>query len=209
MRPFTVHTGAAVPLLRDNIDTDAIIPSREMKTVSKSGLAAGLFAPWRYSDAITRAKNEEFPLNQPLYSEANILISGHNFGCGSSREHAVWALAEYGLRAIMAHSFGSIFKNNAIRNGLLPIELKWPELEAIARWIESDPKNHQIMIDLKTQTVNAGPLGELIFEIDDQAKNMLLNGLDEIGLTEQLESEITAFENRDRKRRPWIYLTGD
>jgi 3-isopropylmalate/(R)-2-methylmalate dehydratase small subunit len=206
MRAFTQHTGIAAPLLRDNIDTDAIIPSREMKTVSKSGLADGLFAPWRYTDAVARIANPEFALNQLAYAKANILISGHNFGCGSSREHAVWALVEYGFRAILAHSFGSIFKNNAVRNGLLPIELKWPDLEAIASWVSSDPDNHQIEIDLEQQTLIAGPLGVLNFDIDAQAKTMLLNGLDEIGLTEQLTKDISAFEERDRKRRPWIYL---
>lgn len=206
MRAFSHHTGIAVPLLRDNVDTDAIIPSREMKTVSKSGLRDGLFAPWRYSDALTRTANHAFPLNQPQYAEANILISGHNFGCGSSREHAVWALLEYGFRAILAHSFGSIFRNNAIRNGLLAVELKWPDLEAIARWVEADPIGHQVHIDLQAQTVEAGPLGTLKFEIDAQAKTMLLKGLDEIGLTEQFEPEIDAFERLDRQRRPWIYL---
>lgn len=206
MRAFSHHTGVAVPLLRDNVDTDAIIPSREMKTVSKSGLRDGLFAPWRYSDALTRTANRAFPLNQPQYAEANILISGHNFGCGSSREHAVWALLEYGFRAILAHSFGSIFRNNAIRNGLLTVELKWPDLEAIARWVEADPIRHQVHIDLQAQTVEAGPLGTLKFKIDAQAKTMLLKGLDEIGLTEQFEPEIDAFERLDRQRRPWIYL---
>lgn len=206
MRAFTQHSGIAAPLLRDNIDTDAIIPSREMKTVSKSGLADGLFAPWRYTDAVERITNPEFALNQAAYAKADILISGHNFGCGSSREHAVWALVEYGFRAILAHSFGSIFKNNAIRNGLLPVELKWPDLEAIARWVASDPQNHRISIDLEQQTLSAGPLGILNFDIDAQAKLMLLNGLDEIGLTEEMLEEISAFEEADQKRRPWIYL---
>jgi 3-isopropylmalate/(R)-2-methylmalate dehydratase small subunit len=206
MRAFTQHTGIAVPLLRDNIDTDAIIPSREMKTVSKTGLAKGLFAHWRYTGSETKAVNESFCLNQERFAGASILITGHNFGCGSSREHAVWALVEYGFRAILGHSFGSIFRNNAIRNGLLPVELKWPDLEAIVRWIESDPASHRIHINLTEQSVTAGPLGTLAFEIDDQAKMMLLNGLDEIGLTEQLEGDIAAFETLDRKRRPWIYL---
>jgi 3-isopropylmalate/(R)-2-methylmalate dehydratase small subunit len=206
MRAFTQHRGVAAPLLRDNVDTDAIIPSREMKTVSKSGLAAGLFAPWRYLDAQTRTPNPDFVLNTPPYSHASILIAGHNFGCGSSREHAVWALDEFGFRAILAHSFGAIFKNNVVRNGILPIELKWPDLEAIAEWITSNPYENTISIDLDAQTVSAGPLGSVGFDIDAEAKLMLLHGLDEIGLTEQLSEEIKAFENKDKLIRPWNYL---
>jgi 3-isopropylmalate/(R)-2-methylmalate dehydratase small subunit len=206
MRAFTQHRGVAAPLLRDNVDTDAIIPSREMKTVSKSGLAAGLFAPWRYLDAQARTPNPNFVLNKPPYTDASILIAGHNFGCGSSREHAAWALDDFGFRAILAHSFGAIFKNNVVRNGILPIELKWPDLEAIAEWITSNPYENAISIDLDAQTVSAGPLGSVDFEIDAEAKLMLLHGLDEIGLTEQFSEEIKAFENKDKLIRPWNYL---
>jgi 3-isopropylmalate/(R)-2-methylmalate dehydratase small subunit len=206
MRAFTQHRGVAAPLLRDNVDTDAIIPSREMKTVSKSGLAAGLFAPWRYLDAQARTPNPNFVLNKPPYTDASILIAGHNFGCGSSREHAAWALGEFGFRAILAHSFGAIFKNNVVRNGILPVELKWPDLEAIAEWITSNPYENAISIDLDAQTVSAGPLGSVDFEIDAEAKLMLLHGLDEIGLTEQFSEEIKAFENKDKLIRPWNYL---
>jgi 3-isopropylmalate/(R)-2-methylmalate dehydratase small subunit len=206
MRAFTQHRGVAAPLLRDNVDTDAIIPSREMKTVSKSGLAAGLFAPWRYLDAQARTPNPNFVLNKPPYTDASILIAGHNFGCGSSREHAAWALDDFGFRAILAHSFGAIFKNNVVRNGILPIELKWPDLEAIAEWITSNPYENTISIDLDGQSVSAGPLGSVGFDIDAEAKLMLLHGLDEIGLTEQLSEEIKAFENKDKLIRPWNYL---
>jgi 3-isopropylmalate/(R)-2-methylmalate dehydratase small subunit len=206
MRAFTQHRGVAAPLLRDNVDTDAIIPSREMKTVSKSGLAAGLFAPWRYLDAQARTPNPNFVLNKPPYTDASILIAGHNFGCGSSREHAAWALDDFGFRAILAHSFGAIFKNNVVRNGILPIELKWPDLEAIAEWITSNPYENTISIDLDAQSVSAGPLGSVGFDIDAEAKLMLFHGLDEIGLTEQLSEEIKAFENKDKLIRPWNYL---
>lgn len=206
MRAFTQHRGVAAPLLRDNVDTDAIIPSREMKTVSKSGLAAGLFAPWRYLDAQARTPNPNFVLNKPPYTDASILIAGHNFGCGSSREHAAWALDDFGFRAILAHSFGAIFKNNVVRNGILPIELKWPDLEAIAEWITSNPYENTISIDLDAQSVSAGPLGSVGFDIDAEAKLMLIHGLDEIGLTEQLSEEIKAFENKDKLIRPWNYL---
>jgi len=206
MRAFTQHCGVAAPLLRDNIDTDAIIPSREMKTVSKSGLATGLFAPWRYLDAQTRRPQPDFVLNKPSYAHASILIAGHNFGCGSSREHAAWALGEFGFRAILAHSFGAIFKNNAIRNGILPVELKWPDLEAIAEWVAANPSENTISIDLDAQSVSAGPLGSVGFEIDAEAKLMLLHGLDEIGLTERFSEEIQAFEKKDQLIRPWNYL---
>jgi 3-isopropylmalate/(R)-2-methylmalate dehydratase small subunit len=206
MRAFTQHRGVAAPLLRDNVDTDAIIPSREMKTVSKSGLAAGLFAPWRYLDAQARTPNPNFVLNKPPYTDASILIAGHNFGCGSSREHAAWALGEFGFRAILAHSFGAIFKNNVVRNGILPVELKWPDLETIGEWVTSNPYENAISIDLDAQTVSAGPLGSVDFEIDAEAKLMLLHGLDEIGLTEQFSEEIKAFENKDKLIRPWNYL---
>ncbi|MEY3007246.1 MAG: 3-isopropylmalate dehydratase small subunit, partial [Pseudomonadota bacterium] len=171
-----------------------------------SGLAAGLFAPWRYLDAQARTPNPNFVLNKPPYTDASILIAGHNFGCGSSREHAAWALDDFGFRAILAHSFGAIFKNNVVRNGILPIELKWPDLEAIAEWITSNPYENTISIDLDAQSVSAGPLGSVGFDIDAEAKLMLFHGLDEIGLTEQLSEEIKAFENKDKLIRPWNYL---
>ena len=123
MQPFAAHCGVAAPLLRSNVDTDAIIPSREMGRVSKRGLSIGLFANWRYADPRARIPNPEFVLNQPAYAGASILLGGDNFGCGSSREHAVWALAEFGIRAILAPSFGAIFQKNCIANGLLPARL--------------------------------------------------------------------------------------
>lgn len=206
MDPFIRHCGIAAPMLRDNIDTDTIIPSREMRTVSKSGLAAGLFAPWRYSDPQTRVLNADFVLNKPPYQTASILIAGHNFGCGSSREHAAWALGEFGFKVILAHSFGSIFRNNAIRNGILLVELKWPDLEAIANWVIDNPSKNTISVDLELQSVTAGPLGCVGFDIDEEAKLMLLQGLDEIGLTERFANEIAAFEDKDRLIRPWNYL---
>ena len=139
MMPFTQHCGVALPLLRDNIDTDAIIPSREMRTVSRSGLAVGLFAPWRYLDAEARTPNPEFALNQSEYSGASILLVGDNFGCGSSREHAVWALMESGFRAVIAPSFATIFRNNALRNGLLTVALAQRDLDELVAWVSVDP----------------------------------------------------------------------
>lgn len=188
-QPFGTHTGIAVLLIRDNIDTDQIIPSREMKSVSKTGLAAGLFAGQRYLDG--RIPNPDFVLNQPDYAGATILVTGKNFGCGSSREHAVWALKEYGFRSIIAESFGEIFYSNCIRNGLLPIVLAAEKIAGLPR---------EISIDLSEQTING-----MSFHIPIGDKTMLVEGLDMIALTLEHEPEITAFLEQDRAKRPWIY----
>src|SRR5690349_19777158 len=140
MEPLVTLTAVAAPLLRANVDTDAIIPSREMRTVSKSGLADGLFAGWRYTAVGGRDPNPDFPLNQPVYAGARILLGGENFGCGSSREHAVWALHEYGFRAVIAPSFSPIFQNNCVRNGVAPVELPAASIEAIADYVGEDPQ---------------------------------------------------------------------
>jgi 3-isopropylmalate/(R)-2-methylmalate dehydratase small subunit len=144
LQPLTVHVGVAVPLLLANVDTDAIIPSREMKTVSRQGLGQALFAAWRYHyDGVQRlAVNEEFVLNQPAYAAATVLLAGPNFGCGSSREHAVWAIADYGFRVLIAPSFGAIFQGNCIRNGLLPVELPPEQVQALAAWVSAAPPQH-------------------------------------------------------------------
>ncbi len=140
MTPFTLHHGIAAPLLRDNIDTDTIIPSREMRTVSRSGLADGLFAPWRYSDVDARVADPDFVLNQVTHEGASILLTGLNFGCGSSREHAVWAMMEWGVKVVIAPSFATIFRNNALRNGLLTIELERDRIQRLAHWVSTDPQ---------------------------------------------------------------------
>ena len=208
MRAFTRHQGIAAPLLRDNIDTDSIIPSREMRTVSRSGLADGLFAPWRYTDPDTRTLNPDFVLNQSAYADASILLAGDNFGCGSSREHAVWALMEWGFRVVIAPSFASIFRNNALRNGLLSVELPAKDIAALNNWCGVAPSEHRLTIDLETCTIGAAPdATPMTFAIDPTARSMLLEGLDEIGLTEQQSDLIAAFEAADRQRRPWAYLS--
>lgn len=195
MTPFTTLTSIAAPLLRDNVDTDAIIPSREMKTTGRTGLANGLFAPWRYTEG--RTPDPAFVLNQPAYQSAGILVSGVNFGCGSSREHAVWALVEFGIRAVIAQSFAPIFASNCIRNGLLPVALP---AEAIARLA-----GQQVTIDLARQSVDCG--GESwTFDIKAEPKMMLLEGLDVIDLTLKSREAIAAFHAQDRIARPWIYL---
>ncbi len=210
MTPFIQHTGITAPLVRDNINTDTIIPSREMRSVSRSGLSEGLFAPWRYDDPNARTLNSAFVLNKAGFSGASILLTGANFGCGSSREHAVWALLESGFRVIMATSFATIFRNNALRNGLLTIELHPDRIERLAEWVSRDPQAHTLGVDLEACTIRHDPHCDAeTFSVDPNARDMLLQGLDEIGLTEQSLDEITAFEKRDQKRRPWVYLGTD
>lgn len=187
--PFTIYRGIAAPLIRDNIDTDQIIPSREMKSVSKTGLSEGMFAGQRYLQG--REINPDFALNKSDYANATILLSGKNFGCGSSREHAVWALKEYGFRAIIAESFGEIFYNNCVRNGILPIVLAAETIAALPR---------EVTIDLPAQTV-AG----FEFNIPQGDKTMLIEGLDMIAQTLDHEADISAFLDRDKTTRPWIY----
>jgi 3-isopropylmalate/(R)-2-methylmalate dehydratase small subunit len=207
MTPFTQHTGITAPLVRDNINTDTIIPSREMRSVSRSGLSEGLFAPWRYHDPNARTLNSEFVLNEAGFSGASILLTGANFGCGSSREHAVWAFLESGFRVIIATSFATIFRNNALRNGLLTIELHSDRIEQLAEWVSRDPQAHTLDVDLEACTIRYDPHRDVeTFSVDPNARDMLLRGLDEIGLTEQSLDEITAFEKRDQERRPWVYL---
>lgn len=205
MQAFTQHTGIAAPLLRINIDTDAIIPSREMKTVSKKGLAPGLFAGWRYTDAAKRAPNPEFVLNQPAYAGCSILLGGNNFGCGSSREHAVWALAEYGIRCIIAPSFGVIFQNNCVRNGLLPLVLDEASIRNIADQIANDPQQDKLVIDLEKQVLTSPDGADYAFSIDPGARQMLLEGLDAIGATLQHQARIDSHIKADRQTRPWAH----
>lgn len=187
----------AAPLLRDNVDTDTIIPSREMRSTGRSGLAAGLFAPWRYSDADRRIEDPSFVLNQPRYREASVIAAGANFGCGSSREHAVWALAEHGIRAIIAESFAPIFRANCLRNFLLPISLSRAAVESLA--------GREVTIRLAERRVLTGSEAHQ-FEIDPEALQMLLEGLDAIDLTLAQSDAIDAWTAKDRAARPWVYL---
>jgi len=189
-------TSIAAPLLSDNVDTDTIIPSREMKSTSRTGLAAGLFAPWRYHDAETRAENPDFVLNQPAYRRTAILLAGRNFGCGSSREHAVWALIEYGIKAIIAESFAPIFRANCIRNFLLPITLDRAAIAALA--------GQEVTIDLARLTLAADGV-EHRFALEPEAQEMLAHGLDAIDLTLQHAPAIAAWLAQDRSFRPWVY----
>jgi 3-isopropylmalate/(R)-2-methylmalate dehydratase small subunit len=203
---FERLTATAAPLVRANVDTDAIIPSREMKTVSKTGLADGLFAGWRYTEIGGREPNPDFVLNRPGYADTRILLGGENFGCGSSREHAVWALHEYGIRAVVAPSFAPIFAANCVRNGLVPARLPLEQVRELAAAVEADPLAQQVTVDLVEKSVSAPGLGPFAFQIDDEPREMLLEGLDAIDLTLKHRAEIDAFIARDRRERPWIYL---
>jgi 3-isopropylmalate/(R)-2-methylmalate dehydratase small subunit len=206
MEKFTRLTAIAAPLLRINIDTDAIIPSREMKRVSKVGLSDGLFAGWRYQSPGSRTENPDFILNREPWRKAQILLSGINFGCGSSREHAVWALHEWGIRAIIAPSFGSIFQGNCVRNGIVPVILDNAVVEGLAKKIEADPEKFRLTVDLTSCTVSTPDGESWSFSIPDADREMLLEGLDSIAVTLKRDAEILAFREHDRKRRPWIYL---
>ncbi|GAA5525423.1 3-isopropylmalate dehydratase small subunit 1 [Microbulbifer aestuariivivens] len=204
MKPFISHTGVAAPLLQRNIDTDAIIPSREMKRVSKQGLGEGLFAGWRYTMPGSRELKPSFVLNKPEYEGASILLAGDNFGCGSSREHAVWALVEYGIRAVIASGFGAIFHTNCIRNGLLPVCLPEEDIRTLAQALSEDPQNRQVTIDLEQCLVRSGDL-EWSFTLDEAARYMLLNGLDPIALTLQHRDLIDKYEQARRREHAWAY----
>lgn len=211
MRKFETLTGIAAPLLRDNIDTDAIIPSREMKRVSKAGLGVGLFAGWRYGDGgrNKQALNDEFVLNQAGYADATILLGGANFGCGSSREHAVWALDDYGIRVIIAESFGAIFQRNCYRNGLLAIELPAADIRSIAALVAADPVSRTLTIDLEHRQI-IDPQGRFIgFTISEDARSRLLAGADDIAMTLEHGEDIAAFKEARYRREPWSALTTD
>jgi 3-isopropylmalate/(R)-2-methylmalate dehydratase small subunit len=197
MTPFTTLTSIAMPLIRDNIDTDTIIPSREIRSTGKTGLADGLFSPWRYTDALARTPDLDFVLNDPRHAGAQILLAGKNFGCGSSREHAVWALAEYGFRCIIAESFAPIFHGNCIRNGVLPI--------TCGRTVDPLFYGQTMTIDLAEQHMSISGRFRP-FHIDEESKAMLLSGLDAIDLTLQRATAISGWQAQDRKARPWVYL---
>ncbi|MFG1878451.1 3-isopropylmalate dehydratase small subunit [Sphaerisporangium sp. NPDC049003] len=194
MDAFTTHTGRAVPLRRSNVDTDQIIPAVWLKQVSRTGFEKGLFAAWR--------EDPSFVLNNPVYEGASILVTGPDFGTGSSREHAVWALQQYGFRAVIAARFGDIFRNNSTKMGLLPIVLPPETVEALQAAIEADPAT-EVTVDLRERQVRWG--GERAgFEIDDYTRWRLLEGLDDIGLTLRHADDVAAYENG---RQPWLPTT--
>lgn len=211
MQAFTTLDGLVAPLDRANVDTDAIIPKQFLKSIRRTGFGPNLFDAWRYldhgepgMDPARRQPNPDFVLNQPRYRGAQILLARENFGCGSSREHAPWALLDYGFRAIVAVSFADIFYNNCLKNGLLPIVLDAATVDRLFRETEATP-GYRLRIDLAAQTVTT-PEGEVLhFEIDPFRKYCLLHGLDDIGLTLRHVDEIRAFEARRAIEAPWLF----
>ena len=211
MQKFTILTGLVAPLDRANVDTDAIIPKQFLKSIHRSGFGPNLFDEWRYldhgepgQDCTNRPLNTDFILNLPRYQGAEILLARRNFGCGSSREHAPWALLDYGFQAVIAPSFADIFYNNCFKNGILPIILDENQLDGLFKAVESTP-DYKLTIDLETQTITT-PNGELFnFTVDAFRKHCLINGLDDIGITLQYTDEITAYEQRRKQTEPWIF----
>jgi 3-isopropylmalate/(R)-2-methylmalate dehydratase small subunit len=204
MEKFTVLRAIAAPLLRENIDTDTIIPIQRLVGGSRhSEMGRYAFESWRYlSDG---RETPDFILNREPYRRARILLAGRNFACGSSREGAVWALAQMGFRAVLAPSFGDIFFNNCFQNGVLPVVLAQPTVEAIARQVEADPERNEVTVDLTRCVVVAPDGGETPFAIDDLRRQGLLEGLDDIALTLRREADIARFQADDRAKRPWVY----
>ena len=209
MQKFTVHKGLVAPMDRENVDTDAIIPKQFLKSIRKTGFGPNLFDAWRYldpgepgQDPASRKPNPDFVLNQPRYAGASILLARQNFGCGSSREHAPWALLDYGIRCVIAPSFADIFFNNCFQNGILPIKLPQEDVDKLMDDANRGA-NAIISIDLEKQEITGPDGGMIKFEIDPFRKRCLLEGLDGIGLTLESEKAIGEFEAKATAARPW------
>ena len=201
MDKFTVLEGVAAPLKVVNVDTDMIIPKQYLKTIKRTGLGKALFSEQRYRE--DGSENPDFVLNKPAYRNAKILVAGDNFGCGSSREHAPWALLDFGIRCVISTSFADIFYNNCFKNGILPIKVKPDELEKLFEDAERGA-NATLTIDLEKQEIRGPDGGTITFEIDPFRKHCLLNGLDDIGLTMQKADKISGFEQTVSAARPWL-----
>jgi len=200
MEKFTVLEGVAAPMRMINVDTDMIIPKQYLKTIKRTGLGKGLFSEQRYKD--DGSENPDFVLNKPAYRKAKIIVAGDNFGCGSSREHAPWALADFGVRCVISTSFGDIFYNNCFKNGLLPIRVSPEDLEKLFDDAERGA-NSTLTVDLEKQEIRGPDGGTVKFDIDPFRKHCLLNGLDDIGLTQQKQSKIKSYEDKLQAERPW------
>ena len=213
MQKFTVHSGLVAPMDRENVDTDAIIPKQFLKSIRKTGFGPHLFDAWRYLDTgepgmdpLSRKPNPDFVLNQPRYQGASVLLARKNFGCGSSREHAPWALDQYGFRAIIAPSYADIFFNNSFKNGLLPIVL--PEAQVAVLFDEALAfPGYKLMIDLERQVIVKAQGEEIPFDVEVFRKYCLINGLDDIGLTLRHSDKIKAFEAERLASKPWLNHT--
>jgi 3-isopropylmalate/(R)-2-methylmalate dehydratase small subunit len=201
MDKFTVLEGVAAPLKVVNVDTDMIIPKQYLKTIKRTGLGKGLFSEKRYLD--DGSENPDFVLNKPAYRNAKILVAGDNFGCGSSREHAPWALLDFGIRCVISTSFGDIFYNNSFKNGILPIRVTPEQLEKLFDDAERGA-NATLTIDLEKQEIRGPDGGVIKFDIDPFRKHCLLNGLDDIGLTMEKKDKIDTFEHKVSEQRPWL-----
>ena len=212
MQKFTVHRGLVVPMDRANVDTDAIIPKQFLKSIRRTGFGPHLFDAWRYKDIgepgmdlSKRVINPDFVLNQPRYKGASILIARKNFGCGSSREHAPWALDEYGIRAVIAPSYGDIFFNNSFKNGFLPVVLSEAEVDRLFHDCAAFP-GFRLVVNLEEQTVSTPDGARILrFEVEPFRRYCLLNGLDEIGLTLRHADKIRAYEEKRRIDQPWLF----
>ena len=211
MEKFTRLEGLVAPLDRNNVDTDAIIPKQFLKSIKRSGFGPNAFDEWRYmdvsqpgQDATGRPKNPNFVLNQPHYQGAQVLLTRANFGCGSSREHAPWALLDFGFKAIVAESFADIFFNNCYKNGIVPIVLPANEIEALFQQVEATP-GYKLVVDLSAQAVIRPDGYGISFEIDSFRKECLLNGWDDIGLTLRHAEKIREFEEKRRISQPWLF----
>ena len=211
MDAFTKLDGIVLPLDRANVDTDAIIPKQFLKSIKRSGFGVNLFDDWRYLDTgepgmdnSTRPVNKDFVLNKPRYKGAQVLLARKNFGCGSSREHAPWALLDYGFRVVIAPSYADIFFNNCFKNGILPIILDEAVVGDLFQEVEAN-EGYRLSVDLEMQTVTT-PSGKVIdFDVDEFRKHCLLNGLDDIGLTLQHTDDIRAYEKRRKQQSPWLF----
>ena len=214
MQKFQVHQGLVVPLDRANVDTDAIIPKQFLKSIQRAGFGPNLFDAWRYldegqpgQDPATRRPNPDFVLNQARYAGASILLARENFGCGSSREHAPWALEDFGIRALIAPSYADIFHNNCFKNGVLPISLPAAVVESLFQAVDAHP-GYSLTIDLRAQQVRTPDGSALPFALDESRKYCLLEGLDDIGLTLRHAEEIGLYEADRRARQPWLFSAG-
>lgn len=211
MEPFIRHKGLVAPIDRPNVDTDAIIPKQYLKSIKRTGFGPNLFDDWRYLDPggldidnATRRRNPDFVLNQPRYRGASILLGRENFGCGSSREHAVWALLDAGFRVVIAPSYADIFYGNCFKNGVLPVTLAEPEVDRLFREVEATP-GYELAVELEARTVTTPDGTVLRFDIEGFQRETLLKGLDDIGRTLEKQDRIRAYEERRRREAPWLF----
>jgi len=211
MKAFKTFTGVVVPLDRANVDTDAIIPKQFLKSIKRSGFGPNLFDEWRYldhgepgMDNTGRPLNPDFVLNQSRYQGGSILIARKNFGCGSSREHAPWALEDYGFRVIIAPSYADIFFNNSFKNGILPIILSEQQVDQLFNEVDKE-EGYQLTVDLEQQTITTPSNETISFDVDSFRKHCLLNGLDDIGLTLQHTDDVKAYEQKRKQTAPWLF----